>query len=227
MIRRKIFVRGIVQGVGFRPFIYRLAGQFDIKGWVLNSSSGVTIDAEGEKSKVEKFIEQIEREKPVNARIDEIKILTRKAIGYQHFTIRESTISSNGHALISPDLATCPDCQQEIMNQGNRRYFYPFTNCTNCGPRYSIIMDMPYDRIRTTMKNFRMCPTCAAEYHNTSDRRFHAQPNACPECGPILFLYTINRRLINTLSPIETTINLLKNGKIIAIKGLGGFHIAC
>lgn len=227
IIRKRLFVKGIVQGVGFRPFIYRLANQLNIKGWVLNSSAGVTIEAEGKGRAVNEFIERIQNDKPANARIDLLKVWPLGNKGYRHFTIRESTSSKNGQPLISPDLATCGECQKDLDVLHSRRYNYPFTNCTNCGPRYSIISSAPYDRVWTTMKAFRMCKDCDQEYHNMFDRRFHAQPNACSICGPRLFLYDVKRRPVRTDSPLEETVRLLKRGKIVAIKGIGGFHIAC
>ncbi len=225
-VRRSIAVKGIVQGVGFRPFVYRLAQNHKLRGWVLNSSSGVTVEVEGPIRRVDAFVKSISTKGPANARIDSVRISKLPFKGYHHFTIQES-VADKGSTLLSPDLATCSECREDITAPGNRRKGYPFTNCTNCGPRYSIIKTAPYDRVNTTMRSFKMCRNCAAEYQDVLDRRFHAQPNACPVCGPKLALYRINRRLVAAQSPIEKAVHLLLQGKILAVKGLGGFHIAC
>ncbi|MBI3583501.1 MAG: carbamoyltransferase HypF [Nitrospinae bacterium] len=241
--RKEIKITGIVQGVGFRPFVYNLAISLGLKGYVLNSSEGVIIDVEGEPEKIDEFIlflnskSQIRNPKsaiqnlklPPLSRIENITVAERLSLrGYTSFEIRESLSKSGKFALISPDIATCPDCLSELLNSNDRRYQYPFTNCTNCGPRYSIILDIPYDRPKTTMAKFKMCPDCEREYHDPTNRRFHAQPNACHICGPHLQLRIKNYELrINERDPLKATIELLKQGAIGAIKGLGGFHIAC
>ncbi|HID32817.1 MAG TPA: carbamoyltransferase HypF [bacterium (Candidatus Stahlbacteria)] len=221
MIRIK--VKGIVQGVGFRPFIFRLARDLNLNGYVLNSSSGVTIEIEGKNGSLERFIKRLKTELPPIARIDELMTENLPDQGYRSFTIRESR-EEKGSTLISPDLATCSDCLREMRDHSDHRHQYPFINCTNCGPRYSIIYKTPYDRPNTTMKIFKMCPNCAAEYHDPLNRRFHAQPNACPTCGPGLTLLGPHLRKVKG-DPITRTKELLINGKIIGIKGIGGFHI--
>ncbi len=224
--RRRIEVNGIVQGVGFRPFIYNLARSLGVKGFVLNDSTGVVIEAEGDR--VEEFIEHIKADAPPLARIDALKVSSLARAGYTDFEIRESTGREDIATLISPDISICSDCLEELFDPSNRRYLYPFINCTNCGPRYSIISRLPYDRPNTTMSQFRMCRLCEEEYHDPSNRRFHAQPNACPECGPSLkFKIQDSKFKIYGEDPLKATIELLKEGAIIAIKGLGGFHLAC
>ncbi|WP_341529333.1 carbamoyltransferase HypF [Nostoc sp. UHCC 0302] len=223
--RLQITIQGIVQGVGFRPFIYHLASKLGLVGWVNNSAQGVFIEAEGSYNQLEIFLLSIEKEKPSHSVIKKLEFIFLNPIGYQKFEIRNS-IGGEKTALISPDIATCSDCLREIFTQINRRNSYPFTNCTNCGPRFSIIEALPYDRPNTTMKNFVMCDTCQAEYDNPSDRRFHAQPNACPQCGPHLELWD---REGNVLAfhdaALQMAADAICQGKIIAIKGLGGFHL--
>ena len=188
-LRLKVTVRGAVQGVGFRPFIYRLATELNLKGWVNNSAQGVFIEVEGTRAGLEQFLLRIEREKPPRSMIQSLEASWLDPVGYDGFEIRESEAGGPKTALVLPDIATCPDCLREIFDPNNRRYFYPFTNCTNCGPRFSIIEALPYDRANTSMKRFTMCPECQAEYDDPRDRRFHAQPNACPVCGPHLELW--------------------------------------
>src|SRR5664280_2172806 len=187
--RLKLAVRGAVQGVGFRPFIYRLASELGLRGWVSNSPQGVFIEVEGGRTALEKFLLRIESEKPPRSFIQSLEISWLDAAGYKDFEIRKSETGGDKTALVLPDIATCPDCLREIFEPENRRYRYPFTNCTNCGPRFSIIESLPYDRANTAMKNFTMCPQCQAEYNDPHNRRFHAQPNACPVCGPQLELW--------------------------------------
>lgn len=227
--RKEIKITGIVQGVGFRPFVYNLATSFGLKGYVLNSSEGVIIDAEGETQKIDKFISLIKSKAPLLSRIENITVAAGFSLrNYTSFEIKESLSKSGKFALISPDIATCPDCLSELLNPDDRRYQYPFINCTNCGPRYSIILDIPYDRPKTTMAKFKMCPDCEREYHDPTNRRFHAQPNACHVCGPQIQLQVTSYKLqVNGKDPLKTAIELLKHGAIGAIKGLGGFHIAC
>lgn len=225
-IRACVQIEGVVQGVGFRPFVYGLAHRHDLKGWVLNDEKGVTIEIEGEKDRVNGFLSGLSFPPPL-ATIEKTDIFYRPTLGYNDFEIRPSKESEERVALVSPDSATCKDCLNELFDPYDRRFHYPFINCTNCGPRFTIINDIPYDRDNTTMAPFRMCPPCSKEYHDPSDRRFHAQPNACFECGPALKLFTNLGKEIATQNPITETIALLKMGKIVAIKGLGGFHLAC
>ncbi|MCL4476791.1 MAG: Sua5/YciO/YrdC/YwlC family protein, partial [Nitrospirae bacterium] len=224
--RAKITVRGIVQGVGFRPYVYTLADSLNLRGYVTNTSDGVSIDVEGEH--LSDFISRLTVEAPDLSRIFEVSVSPLPACGYTDFRIVEST-DEGSFTLISPDVSVCDDCLRELFDRGDRRYLYPFINCTRCGPRFSITKSVPYDRPNTTMSVFRMCPECNKEYHDPRDRRFHAQPNACPECGPQTALRVTRDELRVTQggSAIEETINLLKRGAIIAVKGLGGFHIAC
>ena len=181
-------VRGVVQGVGFRPFVYRLAIKYNLKGWVCNTSEDVKIEVEGEAEAIERFYFELQSKAPPLARIEGITISYHPLAGYTSFEIRHSIAEEGKYQLISPDIATCQACLNELLDFNDRRYRYPFTNCTNCGPRFTIIEDMPYDRPKTTMRYFQMCPQCQAEYDNPLDRRFHAQPNACPKCGPQLQL---------------------------------------
>lgn len=230
-VRRHIHVDGVVQGVGFRPFIYGLAMRHDLTGWVLNSSSGVDIEIQGLVAAVDAFQEAITIEAPPLSRIDRLSTNDLPLGQETSFNIRLST-SDAGTSLISPDVATCPDCLSEIFDPSDRRYRYPFTNCTNCGPRYTIIQSMPYDRPATTMRQFHMCPDCQAEYDDPLDRRFHAQPNACPVCGPQVELVTGDdvHPIIQGMDfkdDLARAAELLRAGHIVAIKGLGGFHLAC
>ncbi len=225
MEAKKIEVRGIVQGVGFRPFVYKLAKKYGLKGWVLNSSSSVLIHIEGDVLDIEKFTKSLELEKPAPAKIDSIVVKDSNFEGFREFEIRSSVEIKDEFQPISPDLATCDECLRELFDPQDRRYLYPFINCTNCGPRFTIIEEIPYDRKRTTMKYFAMCENCKNEYENPLDRRFHAQPNACPVCGPEIFYR--KKELIEQEKWLEKTIEDLKNGLIVAIKGLGGFHLAC
>jgi hydrogenase maturation protein HypF len=222
-----IGVRGIVQGVGFRPFVYALAVKHKLKGWVYNTSEDVRIEVEGEAEAVEQFERELETKAPPLAHIENVTIKYRPPRGYQNFEIRQSQAQAGKYQLISPDVATCQACLGELLNPEDRRYRYPFTNCTNCGPRFTIIEGMPYDRPKTTMRYFQMCPQCQAEYDNPRDRRFHAQPNACPKCGPQVELVDNQGNLVNTWNAIAAASQLLKEGKIMAVKGLGGFLLAC
>ncbi|MCP4650805.1 MAG: carbamoyltransferase HypF [PVC group bacterium] len=225
ILRLRVSICGAVQGVGFRPFIYRLAHELNLAGWVLNSSGGVLIEVEGERKQLNKFLLRIEKDKPQNAFIQSLEPAFLDQVGYKKFEIRESIIGEKS-VLILPDIATCPECIKEIFDPQNRRYLYPFTNCTHCGPRYSIIEALPYDRPNTTMKNFTMCQNCEAEYNNPQDRRFHAQPNACSECGPYLRLWDAQGQVTATRQQaLEKTVQAIKAGQIVAVKGLGGFHL--
>lgn len=224
MSHLRILVKGIVQGVGFRPFIYNLAKGLNLKGYVKNTSDGVIIEAEGES--LNEFLQSIQNKCPPIARIDSIKTDELPLNGYEDFIIIES-IDTGRFTLISPDISICDDCLKELLDPADRRYLYPFINCTNCGPRYSITQQVPYDRPNTTMSVFDMCPQCLSEYNNPLNRRFHAQPNACHECGPKLTLAMSHEPSAISQNPIEAAIELLKQGSIVAIKGLGGFHLCC
>jgi hydrogenase maturation protein HypF len=223
--RARLMVRGVVQGVGFRPFVFRLATELRLNGWVGNTAEGVVIEIEGAASAVRDFRKRFEREKPFLARILSLEAIELDAKGYPDFQIRES-VPGRKTALILPDIATCPACLQEINDPANRRFRYPFTNCTHCGPRYSIFESLPYDRANTTMKGFKMCAACQVEYENPRDRRFHAQPNACPTCGPQLELWqrdgTITARGHEALKSAAAAI---RDGRIVAVKGVGGFQL--
>ena len=180
--RLKITVKGVVQGVGFRPFVYQLADKHNLKGWVLNTSGSVEIEAEGDKNELDEFLIELRQEHPPQARISNLSFTDHQPAGYKTFEIRKSLSRPEEYQLISPDLASCCECQHDFTDKQNHRYGYPFTNCTNCGPRFTIIKDIPYDRPLTTMNVFKMCPACQAEYDDPLNRRFHAQPNACPIC---------------------------------------------
>ncbi len=224
--RIKIVIRGAVQGVGFRPFIYRLATDLNLKGYVLNSSKGVFIEAEGETEILKQFILRIEKEKPPISIIQSLEYSFLDPVGYESFEIKKSEKEEEVSALILPDIAVCDDCLKELFNPNDRRYLYPFINCTNCGPRFTIIEALPYDRPNTSMKNFKMCSQCEAEYTNPLDRRFHAQPIACPQCGPQVQLWNNKGEIISEKQEaINQTCELINSGKIIALKGLGGFHL--
>jgi hydrogenase maturation protein HypF len=232
MTRKHIQVRGIVQGVGFRPFVYKLAKSLGLTGYVFNSSAGVTIEIEGGGSDLDEFLRTLKNDPPQLAEIAQITVSDIDAQGSTGFSILSSREEAGEFALISPDAGTCDACWRDFGDPANRRFGYPFTNCTHCGPRYTIIRDIPYDRATTTMSSFVMCGDCRAEYENPADRRFHAQPNACPVCGPSLalvetgapFSFTDAR---NSLPIIRQTRALLRAGKIVAVKGLGGFLLAC
>jgi hydrogenase maturation protein HypF len=221
-----VVVRGAVQGVGFRPFIYSLAHTHQLTGWVTNSPAGVIIEAEGITTALRRFALSIEADKPNAAVIQSLELTYLDPIGYDDFKIRESLSKGAPTTMVMADLATCSQCLADMAEPSNRRYRYPFTNCTNCGPRYSIILDLPYDRPNTTMRGFTMCEECREEYENPLDRRFHAQPIACPKCGPQLTLWRSNGEIIaDKEDAILLAAHELRNGAIIAIKGIGGFQI--
>ena len=224
--RARVKVKGVVQGVGFRPFVYRLAKDNDLKGYVRNTTNGVDIEIEGTKENIVDFIRKLRLQKPRASQIDGIAITYLKPKSYKYFTIKKSR-AGKGFTQISPDIATCIYCLKEFYESKDRRYKFPFINCTNCGPRYSIIYKTPYDRKFTSMKSFSMCQDCKNEFYDVMDRRFHAQPDCCAECGPRLALFTRSRKRLRCKEPIKKAAELLRQGKIIAIKGLGGFHIAC
>ena len=219
-------MNGIVQGVGFRPFIFQLANLYKIKGEVANTSSGVSIHIEGIKQNIESFCRDLSEKTPPLAHITEVSFYDEPVNDCKDFTIVDSKGKEVMTTLISPDVSVCDDCISELFDPHDRRFQYPFINCTNCGPRYTIIDDIPYDRPKTSMKHFKMCPICQEEYDDPKNRRFHAQPNACKDCGPHISLYDNDRKKVETNNPIEKAATLLKQGYIVAVKGLGGFHLA-
>ena len=219
-------IRGAVQGVGFRPFVYRLARELQLTGWVNNSSQGVFVDAEGEPVALVSFLHRLRHEHPPRAFIQSFEYAFLDPTGAADFVIRPSDPSGEKTALVMPDSALCDDCRDELFDPYNRRYRYPFINCTNCGPRFSIITALPYDRPHTTMRGFTMCRACQQEYEDPADRRFHAQPNACPVCGPRIALWDAEGRSIGADDEaLVLTVAALQEGKIVAVKGIGGFHL--
>jgi hydrogenase maturation protein HypF len=227
--RWEVSVRGIVQGVGFRPFVYALARRHGLAGLVRNDAEGVHVEVEGNAERLELFVRRIEAEAPPLAVVEMVSWRPLVALGERDFRIEESREGVRRRALVSPDVATCEDCLREVFDPANRRYRYPFTNCTNCGPRFTITRSVPYDRPMTTMSGFEMCPECRHEYDDPSDRRFHAQPNACPDCGPqVRLLDRFGHELhAKPEDPILRTARILCGRAIVAIKGLGGYHLAC
>jgi hydrogenase maturation protein HypF len=227
--RVQILVRGVVQGVGFRPYIFSLARRRDLRGQVLNNAAGVLIDVEGEKNDIEQFINEIEFNPPPLSQIESVERRDNLPLAnYLEFRIVESESAGRKFVPLSADIATCADCLRELFDPRDRRYRYPFINCVNCGPRFTIVEDVPYDRARTTMREFTMCAACRAEYENPCDRRFHAEPTACVVCGPRLYLTDENgRELEGGGDAIGYAHGLLLQGQILAIKGVGGFHLAC
>ena len=223
----RIHITGVVQGVGFRPFVYGLASRFDLKGWVRNTSAGVDIEVDGDADVLDAFARALQDEAPPLSRIDDFSATPVDFTGFRSFDIVHSEAVEGAFQPISPDVSICEDCLRELFDPANHRYRYPFINCTNCGPRFTIIKDIPYDRPKTTMAGFPLCDTCAAEYQNPLDRRFHAQPVACADCGPQVWLEVEGKRKEERDDAILATQSLLKEGKILAIKGLGGFHLAC
>jgi hydrogenase maturation protein HypF len=242
--RLKLAVRGAVQGVGFRPFVFRLAEALKLAGWVNNSPHGVFIEVEGLRDTLGKFLLRLETDKPARSFIQSLESSWLDAVGFKTFEIRESETVGVKTALVMPDIATCPDCLREIFDLKNRRHRYPFTNCTNCGPRFSIIESLPYDRVNTSMAPFAMCPQCQAEYDDPRNRRFHAQPNACPVCGPRLELLECGDmsllsdeatchvvpkrghvRALQNNAALLAVATAIRRGKIAAVKGIGGFHL--
>jgi hydrogenase maturation protein HypF len=222
-----IKVRGVVQGVGFRPFVYRLACANDLKGWVLNAENGVEIHLEGDERHMKSFLEKMKTQAPQAATIAEVCADPVEASGCVEFTIRESAGARRPTVRISPDLPVCDNCLQELFNLRDPRYRYPYINCTNCGPRYSVIRSLPYDRPKTTMADWTLDDHCAAEYAAPANRRFHAQPVACPACGPHYFFRAADEAVRGDAEAIRQTVHYLCAGKIVAVKGLGGYHLAC
>jgi hydrogenase maturation protein HypF len=224
--RAKATIDGIVQGVGFRPFIYHLARENGLGGYIANTSTGVDIEVEGESRRIEDFFREIQARKPPLARINHMEMRYLPPRSYQDFVIRRSRVETRRSAMVTPDVSICEDCVREMNAPRDRRYRYPFINCTNCGPRYTIIKDIPYDREKTSMAPFSMCEKCRTEYEDPVDRRFHAQPIACWECGPHVLLCERSGRPLEGVQPISAAVHLLQSGKILAIKGIGGFHLA-
>ena len=224
---RRIEVQGTVQGVGFRPWIYRLASGLGLGGTVHNDARGVTIEAYGHREALDRFLQLVQATPPPAAAIRRLTWESIPARDQQSFEIAVSRDSKERRASIPPDLATCPDCIAEIFDVGDRRYRYPFTNCTNCGPRFTIARDVPYDRPATSMARFPMCADCLREYEDRDDRRFHAQPNACPRCGPRLRLLNQSGEEVATGDCLRWVSGVLTQGAIVAVKGIGGFHLAC
>ena len=225
-MRRGAVVRGVVQGVGFRPFVYRLAQEEGLAGFIGNDTDGVTIEVEGGAARVEAFLARLRAEAPPLARIDSVAVAELDAKGESGFRIVASEVLGRVHTGIPADAATCEDCQREMLDPQDRRYRYPFLNCTNCGPRYTITRRIPYDRPQTSMARFKMCAKCQAEYDDPGNRRFHAQPNACWECGPWLWLSAPGGTEISGDEAMESCVSRLAGGAILAIKGIGGFHLA-
>ena len=225
--RKAIDITGIVQGVGFRPYIYRLANECGLTGLIANTPAGVSIEVQGDAEAVERFLERLPKEIPPLAKITGIAPRDAELQQETAFRIKASSTRAAAKALISPDVSICEDCLREMMNPRDRRFRYPFINCTNCGPRFTIIQDIPYDRARTSMAKFKMCAACQAEYDNPASRRFHAQPNACWDCGPQVALLGADGARADVAEPIREAARLLQQGAVVAIKGLGGFHLAC
>jgi hydrogenase maturation protein HypF len=219
-------IRGTVQGVGFRPWVYRLAHDLELKGFVRNTSQGVCVEIEGPKTKVDDFAYLLKTRPPAHCNITQCQESDIALHGYNEFEILSSQEDNQHDALVLPDLATCPECLKDIFDKNNRRYLYPFTNCTHCGPRYSIIESLPYDRANTSMKKFVMCDKCKNEYNDPLNRRFHAQPNACPDCGPQVALWDSHGDMVaSALETLPAAARLIKQGAVIAVKSLGGFHL--
>jgi hydrogenase maturation protein HypF len=230
MSRVRARVEGTVQGVGFRPYVYRLADEMGLAGYVLNDSRGVVVEVEAPGDAVELFLARLAAEAPPLASVERVIAEPLDELGERGFAIRDSPPDGESRAAVTPDSATCPDCLAELFDPSDRRYRYPFTNCTNCGPRFTIVRDVPYDRANTTMAGFTMCGACRAEYDDPLDRRFHAQPNACPDCGPrlrLVYAGGVTAPDARSADAIEAAARALLDGAIVALKGLGGFHLAC
>jgi len=224
--RVRAAIRGAVQGVGFRPFVHRLASELGLDGWVLNSPQGVFVEVEGERQTLERFLLRLERDRPPRAVIQSLEATWLDPVPHRGFEIRPSAAAGSTTALVLPDIATCDDCRREVFDASDRRYRYPFTNCTNCGPRYSILETLPYDRPNTSMRAFAMCAACRREYEDPADRRFHAQPTACPACGPQLALWDAAGEVQATRDQALTgAAGAILAGQVVAVKGLGGFHL--
>ncbi len=224
--RLRVVIRGAVQGVGFRPFVFRLASELALSGWVNNSPQGVFLEAEGDPGSLNTFLLRLESRKPPLSSIQSLEASWLDPLGGQGFVIRPSDTTGQPTALVLPDIATCPDCLREVFDPANRRFRYPFTNCTHCGPRFSIIQSLPYDRANTSMHSFPLCPLCQAEFDDPRDRRFHAQPNACPACGPRLQLWSSTGLVLSAGDDaLRAAAEAIRRGLVVAAKGLGGFHL--
>jgi hydrogenase maturation protein HypF len=225
-VRKRIHVSGIVQGVGFRPYVYRLAGAHHLSGHIANNAAGVVIEVQGPDAAIAEFLRALPSDAPPLALITDLQVAEIACDGDAAFTILPSEKSESVRTLILPDIATCDDCLRELFDPTDRRHLYPFINCTNCGPRFTIIRGLPYDRPQTSMSVFPMCPRCLAEYDDPRNRRFHAQPNACPDCGPHVELLDAAGHHLSSVDPVAGAAELLRSGSIVAVKGLGGFHLA-
>jgi len=225
--RRSIAIEGVVQGVGFRPFVHGLASRLGLGGFVCNRAGGVLIEVEGASEALERFLDEVRRRPPPLARIEEIAWREAAPRGESRFQIEESSAAAGGAVLVSPDVATCDDCVREMFDAGDRRFRHPFLNCTNCGPRLTVVTGAPYDRERTTMARFALCPDCSAEYHDPGNRRFHAQPTCCPRCGPTLRALDSRGIAVDEIDPVAFAARELSRGRIGAMKGIGGYHLAC
>ncbi len=224
--RMRLKLSGLLQGVGFRPYIFGLAETHSLKGWVQNTKEGIAIDIEGAEKSLGRFLSTLKENPPTHSKIDEIETCLLPPVNHSGFFIKESDSSGMGSSQLIPDIATCPDCVGEIFDPENSRYLYPFTNCTQCGPRYTITESIPYDRARTSMNRFSMCLSCKREYTDPKNRRFHAQTNCCPECGPHMkFLNSAGEALAHKHKALQMAVETLKRGKVIAVKGIGGFHL--
>lgn len=224
---RRYQIRGIVQGVGFRPFVFRTAEDHELGGWVRNDSDGVVLEVQGDPTRLEAFIDDVRSKAPSLARIESVALLERRenGEGFDGFEIEASDGSAQARTLVSPDMGVCEDCRRELLDPRDRRHLYPYINCTNCGPRYTIVRGVPYDRPQTTMSSFPMCEECGGEYHDPRDRRFHAQPVACWDCGPRVWLRDSRRPEADPPDPIDEAARILSEGAIVAVKGLGGYHL--
>src|SRR5579862_519592 len=222
-----IRVRGVVQGVGFRPFVYRLAQANTLAGWVLNDEEGIEIHLEGAGPALDKFVQTLVAERPPAASIHAIDVQAAQPAGFRDFTIRDSRAQGRPTTRISPDLPVCEACLQELFDSTNSRFHYPYINCTHCGPRYSVILSLPYDRVNTTMQEWPLDAFCAGQYGDPADRRFHAQPVACPDCGPHYYLRAGDEIVGGDQASIGRAAELLSAGGIVAVKGIGGYHLAC
>jgi len=227
VVRKAVEITGIVQGVGFRPFVYRLANECNLVGFVANTPAGVSIEVQGDAESMERFLERLPKEIPPLAKLTAIASRDAELKSDPAFRIVSSRTDAPAKALVSPDVAVCDDCLREMMNARDRRFRYPFINCTNCGPRFTIVRDIPYDRARTSMSSFKMCGACQAEYDDPANRRFHAQPNACWDCGPQLQLWSADGSRKDILEPLREAARVIEQGGVLAVKGLGGFHLAC
>lgn len=213
--RVRLDITGVVQGVGFRPAVARIAAEFGLSGWVYNDAGSVHCEFEGTPDRIDAAVAALRDRPPPMARIDSLSVVALDPCGADGFQIVESRAADGSRTLVPPDIAACADCLREMRDPADRRYRHPFITCTNCGPRYTVITDLPYDRPATTMAGFPMCPACSVEYHDPADRRYHAQTIACADCGPRLSC------------PLEVAVEALQAGKIVAIKGIGGYHLAC